>query len=304
MNLKLALNWKSLVIVAGIVGSAAASAAPTFLPNYLLKSALKDDSNLDFQVTNYSVLFSQDASDPDLYINSFNMNFGAGWDPLINLNLGTTFTGYTLGSQITGATTFNLENVVNRTGTLNNAIAEGIYDFSLDILGGATNSSSGILTTINYQLEVYNRIDFTISANATPNIIGQGGTSDMKVTLKNDMASRNLLTTTWYTGGNGGPFTDGLGNNLGANFTGNWFSKTIVPGDSRTDDHTQWFATATQVLGTYSGGFGIVAGINPGDEFFIKAPVTTIQVVPEPVSVCALGLGALALLRKRKQNRS
>jgi hypothetical protein len=301
MKLRNALTSKFFALVAFIVGASQALAAPTFSSPHTILSSFKDSSNLAVSQSLYDIDFSQDSGDPDLFINQISLNLGSGWDSNLDLGVNSSFNSYTLGSLITGASSFRLDNAILRSGDVNAAVATGIYDFSVDIVGGASNSATDVLSTLNFQLEVFDRLEFEISSLASPSTIQQGDSSTVSVTLGNAMSARDLVTTTWYYAGGG--YEQGS-DSLTGNFVGDWFNKTITPGNSRTDDHTTWTAAAIQPTGTYDGNFGIFGGLYNGDEHWLRAPNSPITVtpVPEPATMAVLGLGALGLLKRRRKS--
>jgi hypothetical protein len=299
MKLIHALNFKLAAGLAVIVGAVSAHAAPVFTPNRTILSALRDTTGLLISDTKYSVDLVTDSGDSDLYVNSLALTLGSGWNSNLNINIDTTQTSYTFGSAITGGDSINFQNIVRRGGAVDSSVADGIYDFSLDFIGGANSSDTNLLSSVNLQVEVLEGLLFSISSVASPSIIGQGGVSTVSATLTNNMTSRDLKTTTWYTANLG--YSNGS-NQLTGNFVGNWFDHTLTPGNSRTDDHTTWTASATQALGVYNGEFGIVGGVHEGDEHFMIASSAPIEVVPEPATMTALALGGLALLRRRRKS--
>jgi hypothetical protein len=288
-------NLIKLTIGLGTLIIGAQSMALTITPDFNILSAMKNTANLSTSFTSYDTKVTLDGTEGTVYINSTNVIGGAGWNS--NINMSGAFDSV-LGTALSGAQTFNLS-TANRSGAVDSSVANGIYNFSVDVLGGTTATSTNILATLNLQLEVFQGLSFNVSSVSTPGTIGPGQTSTVGATLTNTMANRNLHTTTWYT--STGNF-ELNGEILNGTFVGDWFNKDIVPGSSYTSDHTQYTASATQMPGVYAGNVGFFAGLYEGDDHWIRInPDPTITVVPEPMTIAVLGLGISGLMRRNRK---
>lgn len=274
----------------------------TFDAKFDTLSALIDTSNTTSSSTGFDVLFSHFGSDPDLYINNMVLTPGGVWDDDIDLsvasgqfnyNFGNT---YVFGTAITGDQFWDIENVASRFGSIFNVDA-GIYDFSVDFIGGADANATDTIASVGFSLEVFDRIDLAVSGVATPDLIMIGQQTSISMTVENQMSTRDFVSTTWYYSGTG---IASVMQNVG--FFGNWFDQTIAAGGSRTDEHTRWLATATTPLGTHEGNMGVFGGLYNGDWHQFRmdpAPSVTVA-VPEPATLIAMGAGLLAIRRRRK----
>lgn len=299
------MNKPSFALRTGIIGvlslaACFASASPTFWANQNILSSVRDGSNLAGGITGYDLNLTTDGADSDLYINNIGISAGSNWDSNIDLAVDLGGTSYTLGNAITGGSFVSFNNLAVRYNEVNPLVNVGVYDFNVDFFGGADNAANDLVASVALQLEVFQRYDFTLIASASPSMIPQGAQSTVSMFLQNDMASRELVTTTWYVGGSG--FHNGSDTLSFDGFAGDWFSKHLNPGESRSDAHSIWGASASQPLGVYdgSGATGVVGGLYDGDFYFLPSTGTSIEVVPEPASLLAI-LGGVAVLARRRR---
>jgi hypothetical protein len=291
-------HFASPLLAVALVG-AAASAAPTFTANTPILTVLQDGSNLRGTYTAYSVGFS---TDQDVYLNSFTLVPGAGYDSNISLSIPSQlyyYSGtYTPGTLIPSGSNYTFYSMVYGSG-LASLAATGIYNFSVEVTGGATPDATDVLADIPLQVEVFNKLDVTGTAVATPSTISPGQSTTVSMTVTNNMTDRNFVTTEWGYYGSG--MVDGLGDSLtNTSFDGNWFNTTIAPGTAETQDHTTWAATALTPNGTYNGDLFVEGGLYYGDEFDIGADPSVV-VAPEPVGGAAAGLLAMVGLCYRRR---
>jgi len=271
-------------------------------------SALHDTSNLYGSQSTYNAHGFHSGGDGDLYINDMQIVGGAGWDANIGMSASSVFrswdstannwVNHNLGDVITGDTDLDFGGIAQRSGAVDPAVSLGMYDFSVQILGGSTANSMDLVDQLNLHIEVAERLDFTTHATFSPDPLAQGGAGTVSVNLQNDMANRNLKTTTWWISG----FGDGATHYLGfSGFAGDWFNYDLAPGGSVTDLHSNWNAASDQALGTYTSNTGVIGGLYQGDWHWMAAN-TSVRVVatPEPATFAVLGLGVLALRRRRK----
>ena len=272
------------------------------------RSAFRDTSNMfiDFG-SSWRVHMDTNAGDPDLYINNITMATGSGWDS--NLDVMTPVGGfdyngnaghYNFGDAISGENHWDFNGAFRNSGAIIAAVADGTYNFTLNVLGGANNSAMDTLASYDLGLTVLQKLDVNVSMSANPNVIAQGEATELSMTVTNNMTGAHFLSTTWFVSN----FDDGNGHNLAFdNFVGNWFGQDIAPGASHSDIHSTWHADGAQVPGLYTGNNGVVGGLYDGDFYFLNTDnkAQVLVTVPEPASMAAIGLGALALLRRRRK---
>lgn len=287
-----------------LLSAFALSTSQSFTLDRTIKSAVKDTSNMASSQSTYELNVFKDAADPDFYVNDITLTTGPGWDPDLDIyaasNFGGIFgTGGDFGTRLTG-TFFDIFQIGFRYGEVASSVANGIYNFTMQVLGGGSDTSMDILSSHDLQIEVVDGIALGVDGSVTHPEIVQGGTSTARMSVRNT-GSRDFITTTWYYAG-GGFETSGGGSRLIGNFVGNWFDQTITPGNFRTDDHTTWTAAPDQPVGLYEGNFGVYGGYHMGDQHSFRASATSINVVvPEPGTLIVLGLGAVAALRRRNR---
>jgi hypothetical protein len=308
------MNRATLSISCVLVLCAASllQAAPAIDATFNILSGLQDVSNISMVWgTQYGAHLGKSAADGDLYINGLNLVPGLNWDSNIALtanNSGTlTYNGnesYTLGTAISGDAYWFIHNAATLFSAVDSSVTPGIYDFSLEFLGGDSNSSNGILASLPLQLEVFPFLNVSASGTATPGTISAGQQTNVSATLTNNMSSRDFVSTTWYI--QGGAMQMGSDYLAFDDFAGDWFDKTVAPGDSRTDSHSIWHAAPSNPLGTYGTAvgdshLGIIGGLYSGDGFFVVLSGPTVEVVPEPGTLALLGLAAATLVRRRRR---
>lgn len=304
---------KSFVLILGMGCVALASAQPQFgQDSSHIMTGVQDTSNLwnGVATTGYGFNVTTNASDPAYYINNIELVPGAGWNSNLTFNiadyngsgtLGNGFSNndYTLGTPLKQGTTYYWSNVLAHYGAFDSSIATGIYSFDAVFQGGLNSTATNTLFDAQLQVEIVKKVDVSVTPSYDQQTIGQGGTSTVSETVKNNMANRTFVSTTWFITGMG----DGSGNSLSGNFVGNWFDQSIAPGDSLTGQHSTWTAAGNQAPGTYTGDTGIVGGLYNGDQLFFGNPSnTTIYVAaPEPAAMALLGMGAMAVIRRRRR---
>ncbi len=299
-----------LTILAIAIACTTGAFAQTFTQtNGDTHSQVRDKSNVLID-DSWKINLQTNAGDPDLFINNMVITGGTGYNPLINMQTqigGFDFNGggvnhYTFGTAINGANNWDLAGAFH-DGNIDSGVADGIYDFNLDILGGGNNLATNVLASFGLHVDVFQKIDINTVMSATPSTIKEGGPgTEVSMTVTNHMTGRNFTTRSWWVS----TFGDGLGNELAFdNFTGNWFDKVIAPGDSRTDSHSTWHANLNTPIGHYTGFNGVIGDVHDGDFIFLNADqqAEVNVIVPEPASMAVLGLGVLGLLRRRKSKK-
>ena len=305
--------FRSTIFAAAIACAGGAFAQITQI-NGDTHSAVRDESNVAFNTTNWELNLQTAAADVPLFINSMVITGGGVYNPLINMqaqssgfDFGDVNGGpgghYSFGDAITGDNNWNFAGAFHN-GVVDAAVADGVYDFSLGIMGGADNGANNVLASFNLHVDIAQKLDIFTSMVANPVTIREGADpTTVNMTVTNNMASRDFITSTWYYFLPG--FNDGLGNSLpNGDFAGNWFDQVIAPGGgSHTDAHSIWHADLNTPIGTYTGGLGVVGGLDHNDGFFMRTDqqATINVIVPEPASFAVLGIGAIALIRRRRK---
>lgn len=287
-------------------------AAPTIDATHNILSGLQDISNISIGAgTQYGAQLDKSAADGDLYINGLNLVPGLNWDSNIALTANNSGTltydanaSYTLGTAISGDAFWTIDDAATLFSAVDSSVTPGIYDFSLEFLGGDGDSSTDILASLPLQLEVFPFLNVSALGTATPGTISTGQQTTISATLTNIMSSRDFVSTTWYI--QTGALQMGPDNLPFNEFAGSWFNKIVAPGDSITDLHSVWHADPSSPLGTYGttlgdSHLGIIGGLYNGDGFFVVLSGPTVEVVPEPGTLALLGLAAGTLLMKRRR---
>ena len=303
--------FRSTIFAAAIACAGGAFADPTFTQtNGDTHSQVRDKSNILIDDA-WKNRLQTGAGDSDLFINNMVITPGGTYDPLIamqtnvgsfdyhdnNSNINNT---YIFGTAISADNDWSFNGAFHN-GEIDAAVADGIYDFSLDFMGGANSEDNSTLASFGLHVDVFQKIDLTTNMVATPTTIKEGGPGTVvSMTVTNNMVGRTFVTRSWYVSN----FSDGSGHFLQFdNFAGNWFDQSIAPGDSHTDDHSLWHAALNTPIGHYTGFNGVIGDVHEGDFIFMdstrQAEVDVI--VPEPASFAVLGLGALALIRRRRK---
>lgn len=283
---------------------------PTFNANRSILSGMKDLSSFGgWGENNYGFNVNNNQGS-DLYINAINFLPDVNYDPNIGLydsgyyNAwgfgGWTGNFYTLGTAIPSGAYLNIDKALTLTGPVDPNVVNGIYDFSLEILGGNDALASDVLATIPYQIRIADGIQVSLTASASPATIMPGQTTTISTTIHNDDLVETFVTTTWYISS----VSNGVDNLQNGQFVGNWWNQSVAAGDTLTDDHSTWDATNATSNGNYVANLGIIGGLYAGDWYLLPvSPDPLVEVVPEPASLSLLLIGSAAMLVRRRQTK-
>ncbi len=291
-----------LLALTGVFFAPLAFADNTIFQGFDTKSALKDTSNLFSSSTQFGGTLFRTDGDPDLYLNEVNVTLGSGWDPALDLT--TDFAsfnfGYTLGNLIPLNTFFDFT-FAGRFGSVDAAVAVGTYSFDVALIGGETSTSTNVLHNFTYNLEVVAGFNPGLTASASPSVVGAvGDQSTVSMTVQNN-TGRTLVTNGLFANGGSGSAYDNM--DFQFNFAGSpWLGGLeLNAGESFTGAHSFYTVRASTTPGIYDARGGIYGGYYQGDEHWLQSSNNpNIEVVPEPATLAALGLAAVALRRRRK----
>lgn len=296
------VNRLLLLALTGVFFAPTALADNSFFQGASTKSALKDTSNLFTSSTRFGATIFRDASDPALYLNAVNVTTGSGWDPALGFS--TDFASlnfdYTLGDLIPTGTFFDFDFAV-RGGDVDSAVALGTYSFDVALIGGETSSSNDVLHNFSYTVEVVQAFTPNLTASASPSVLGPVGdqtTISMSIT---NTTGRSIVTDGLFTNGGAGSAYENM--DFAFNFAGTpWLGGlALSAGESFTGAHSFYTVRASTAPGVYDARGGVYGGFFRGDEHWLPSSNNpTIEVVPEPATLAALGIVAVALRRKRK----
>lgn len=288
------MTFRSIAVAALVTSLFSPALAFNFVQGIPERSGLKDISNLRIVDKLFDAFVFHDASDPDLYINGVSLSPGTTWDPGITMSDGSSggyFGDYQIGTAITGTTNHSLR--FAQVDGVDASVANGQYDFSVDILGGGDSSAQGVLATFGYTLDVHDRFNPTVTLNAIAPV-AIGGTTSMSYTAVNGTGSEITLNGLWV----GGEST--FYGVVPFSFASNYFYGQVAPGGSVTSDHMVWSPDLGTPVGTYSVVAGIIGGFHDGEYHFVNSSNDqSFDVVPEPASWTVLSLGILIARRRR-----
>ncbi|ARU41069.1 hypothetical protein CCB80_07910 [Armatimonadetes bacterium Uphvl-Ar1] len=287
---KLILPMLSLALVA-------VATAQTYTENASILSALKDTSNMRIYSPEFAFTLDKQAADPDFFINNAVFNPGSGWDNNINLfqySAGGNLGSYILGTQITGAVSEYMR--LSIAPTIDASVANGVYSFSYDIIGGATNLATDVLATLDYEVEIFDSFALSISLSTTgPVSAGQGAVTT--AVLTNNTGRDAFAFTPWL-----GLEAGGATASMPSVFAGDFFTGSMTAGQIANTSHSTHTPDNSTPLGTYQVFAGYTGGYHSGDFLFVNPVNTTsFEVVPEPATMTILGLGALIGMRKKRK---
>ncbi len=307
-NLKLSSGLALLAVL-----STGASAYSWNLLNGDTRSGVLDSTGMDGTESKFGLRFDRAASDNAFYLNGINILPGSNYDAGLNLftdldygvdNVGIGFSQgtYAFGTAMTGEASYFFDGLARRNGVVDGSVATGIYDFDVQVIGGETSTATDVVATFDFTLEVVNSITAMASGSMSNGVIGPGDSSTLSATLTN-MGSRDMVTTTWWVSAfaKDGNYSNSDNFLQFDSFEGDWFNQTIgANGGTRTDLHSKWSRTSTNMNGQYLGSNGIFGGLYNGDTHSWRISGDTVEVVPEPASMLALSAGVALLLRRKK----
>jgi hypothetical protein len=203
---------------------------------------------------------------------------------------------YQLGSLISGNgfTSLDLAGVAS----LSSGVATGIYNFTYDLIGGTTSTSTDLLATFNLSVDVRENFLHNYQLNFTQPQIQAGQTSSATSTMTNLLNETIYVNGLWF--GNDAGTTPTV---MTVNFDSNYFFGAVSAGQVINSVHSNHTALASTPLGTYGFRAGFYGGYYEGDEHWGQAQNTpTLEVVPEPATMTLLAAATIAAIAKRRKS--
>lgn len=243
--------------------------------------------------------FTNDSSD-EIFLNSFSVNPGSSGAGLFSVAQGNIFGSagpFSFGGSVQpgddlfagGFDGFFDVSIIS-------PLSKGVYDLEIDILGGATASSSDVLYTMSISIEAVDGFGVSYTAPNPVRNLGPGENTTLTLDSVNT-SNRDFFVTSQYFSWSA-PLRDAFDLTF---ITG---PSLIAAGDSISADHL----LAKPVPGFEGQSFtfrmGYFGGYYSDDYNFLEGsnPVTLNSVVPEPASMISLGIAAFGLLARRKRS--
>jgi len=160
-----------------VLGTLASLAgADTFTTYTPALSGFLDTSNLAASMSFFRLNYRHEDTDADTYMNEVIMVGASPYQSelglwLSNWSIGGNNGVYTLGTPISGLY-YNDFNLTYRFGAVSSLVPVGTYDFGVEIYGGNDASARNLLTTMNYTLEVAQRLNAVATGSITPGTVG------------------------------------------------------------------------------------------------------------------------------------
>jgi len=295
----LKIRWVRLPILASIALAASVAHSQSFTVGVTTHSLQSDNAGIG------SGIDMQMESSADFYINGFNVVGGGSWDPNLSVNFNGgyfdnnsfTYGTYSLGTQVTGTQDWYFGGFFGGMFTLGFAdtVGLGTYTTTIELLGGATESSMDVLTSFDETVEV---VDFglALSSPDTNVILPPLGSTNIRHHVVNSSNHDFLVGSRYYGWSMPGrdqfdiDFSDGYPAKIDA---GADVLLTHLDITAHADFTTPF---------TFASGF--IGGWYADDAVWLKVSDHTLTPVPEPMTVIGLA-GALAALasRRRRANR-
>lgn len=296
----------SLSALLVLTTSATALAAPTLQTDTPILTGLHDVSNLASANNSYEAYFGN-SDGHSLYLNSTTFVPGVNWNANINLTLptaGLSYSGsnqtpfygfYTFGTEIKDGDFYYLHDMAAAVGAINASAPDGIYNFSIKFNGGTTASSNSVLGSLNYQIEIFDKLNAKLVASCAPNHAGVGGTSALNYSVTNNMTGRTFVTSTWSDA----TLSDGSTSISGAGSGNDWFGKQIASGGTLTQTDSTLTVGAGNAPGVYTGDGSIYGGLYNPDFYQFSSTASLTVTTPEPTLLAVVPAAIMLLGRRR-----
>lgn len=243
-------------------------------------------------------------SDVDFFINGFNVVGGGSWDSNISVDFNGSyfdnvlFTSgiYALGTQITGTQDWYFGGFFGGMFNLGlqDTVALGSYTTTIELLGGATDSSMDVLTSFDETVDIV-EFGMAVSSPDSTVYLPPLGSTNIRHHLQNSGNNAFLIGSRYYSWSMPGidqfdiTFSDG-------------YPGVVNPNDDLTVNHLDITAHA-DFTAPFTFSSGIVGGWYSDDAVWLSAGEHTLNPVPEPMTLLGLG-GALVALASRRRRAS
>jgi len=242
----------------------------------------------------------------DLYINSLSLTGGTFASSGLSLDTaGARFTQFDGGDNFVGYIDYSFGDTLasgfkyQSTGIFSGLFGftgqgtTGTYTGSVDILGGANSSAADVLATVNFTLEIVSSYGLTITYPVNTITVGPGQQAVLQNRVVNS-SDRDFLVNSRYVS----LYNNPIGFTL--DFDGTYPSTFAANSDVTVDSLRFTGGNGGPIWTGLSN--GVIGGLFVDDYSTLPGGGQfTVNPVPEPASLAILGLGGLALARRRQR---
>jgi hypothetical protein len=297
---------KSNLLSKGLAGLCALSAS-SFIFGQTIETTGTTTHTLSLEawsrIANTDFRIAKAASDPNFYINgievvdsNFAIEFSSGGGGRYFDTISGTSGGYTLGTEITGEIDWGFNGLFGGFAQFNTlGAAPGTYTSVINIVGGSTDSSTDVLYSYTQTINVVSTLGLNLSSPDSAFTLNVGDSATYRHQLDNPTSDEVFLNNRYVA------WSDTGSEQFSLQFV-DPYPTSLAAGSNQLVDHVT-FTALPNPYKTWDFTHGIIAGFNSDDQNWIEVGRGSLNPVPEPGTMIALGAGVAALARARKRRK-